>query len=181
MKIARAAASSNSAPPANHPGCGPRIAAGGPTDDGGRASLTGTVGAVVSSLLTLVLIAAVVESLTHHSATRRPALARAGAPVAARALAPGHPPVRQSTVLAAVSNRPAGGRPPRPMGNPFRSSDMLAPHRAITGRGAHVRWWERLLSLVGLGAMVVMIGALVAALAGGLFFGARIALELVVG
>lgn len=57
----------------------------------------------------------------------------------------------------------------------------MAQYRAVTGVKARVRWWQRLLSLVGLAVLVLIMGALVAGSVGLLFFAARILLEIVVG
>ena len=73
-------------------------------------------------------------------------------------------------------------RPPsRPIRNPFANSDQLAKHRAVTGINAHVRWYERVGSLVGIVVLVAIMGVLVAAAVGVAFFAARIVLELLVG
>ena len=73
-------------------------------------------------------------------------------------------------------------RPPsRPIRNPFATSDPLARHRAVTGINAHVRWYQRVSSLIGIVVLVAVMGVLVAVAIGVAFFGARIALELLVG
>jgi len=73
-------------------------------------------------------------------------------------------------------------RPPaRPVRLPFTSSDPLAKHRAVTGINAHVRWYQRVGSLVGIAVLVVFMGALLAISAGVAFFAARILLETIVG
>lgn len=64
---------------------------------------------------------------------------------------------------------------------PFQRSDPLAKHRAVTGLNAHVRWYQRVRSLIGIVALVVIMGLVLAAMVGGAFFGARIALEMLVG
>jgi len=71
--------------------------------------------------------------------------------------------------------------PPRPIRLPFTASDPLAKHRAITGINAHVRWYERVRSLLGITALVVLIGVLLAMSAGVVFVAARVILELLVG
>ncbi len=73
-------------------------------------------------------------------------------------------------------------RPPsRPIRNPFANSDALAKHRAVTGINAHVRWYQRVGSLVGIVVLVAIMGVLVAVAIGVAFFAARIVLELLVG
>lgn len=73
-------------------------------------------------------------------------------------------------------------RPPaRPVQLPFTSRDPLAKHRAVTGINAHVRWYQRVSSLVGIAVLVVLMGVLVAVSVGVAFFAARILLELLVG
>ena len=73
-------------------------------------------------------------------------------------------------------------RPPsRPIRNPFATSDPLSRHRAVTGINAHVRWYQRVSSLVGIVVLVAIMGVLVAVAIGVAFFAARIVLELLVG
>lgn len=73
-------------------------------------------------------------------------------------------------------------RPPsRPIRNPFATSDPLSRHRAVTGLNAHVRWYQRVSSLVGIVLLVALMGVLVAVAIGVAFFAARIVLELLVG
>ena len=57
----------------------------------------------------------------------------------------------------------------------------MSKYRAVTGVKARVKWWQRILSLLGLALLVVLMGAMVAAGAGALFIAARIILEIVVG
>ena len=74
------------------------------------------------------------------------------------------------------------GRPPaRPFRSPFAGSDPLARHRAVTGINAHVRWYQRVGSLVGIAALVTFMGVLLAVSMGVVFFAARILLELAIG
>jgi hypothetical protein len=56
----------------------------------------------------------------------------------------------------------------------------MARYRAVTGVGAHTRWWQKILSLMALGGLVLVIGALVAALMGLIVIGARIMLDVIV-
>ena len=73
-------------------------------------------------------------------------------------------------------------RPPaRPVRLPWTSRDPLTKHRAVTGINAHVRWYQRASSLIGIAVLVVLMGALVAVSVGVTFFAARILLELLVG
>ncbi len=73
------------------------------------------------------------------------------------------------------------GPPARPIRLPFTSRDPLAKHRAITGLNAHVRWYQRIFSLVGIVVLVGIMGVLVAILVGTAFVAARVLLELLVG
>lgn len=98
--------------------------------------------------------------------------------------APGRPrrwagPVTGASIMAAerFDERP----PSRPIRNPFATSDPLARHRAVTGINAHVRWYQRVSSLIGIVVLVAVMGVLVAVGIGVAFFAARILLELLVG
>ncbi len=91
-------------------------------------------------------------------------------------------PLAVTTVLAMARYRQRPEGPPaRPVRLPFTSRDPLAKHRAITGINAHVRWYQRIASLVGIVVLVGIMGVLVAALMGAAFIAARIVLELLVG
>ena len=70
--------------------------------------------------------------------------------------------------------------PSRPYRVPFSPSDPLARYRAVTGSQARVRWWQKLITLAALAALVLVIGALVAAMMGLIFIGARILLDVLV-
>lgn len=71
-------------------------------------------------------------------------------------------------------------RPGRPVRLPFARRDPLARYRAVTGVKAHVRWYDRLFSLVGLAVLVVVMGALLAISVGVLIIGARVLLDVLV-
>ena len=51
----------------------------------------------------------------------------------------------------------------------------------MTGVGARVRWWQRLLSLVGVAVLVLVMGIIIALLVLVLFVAADVILEIVVG
>ncbi|MGI9624891.1 MAG: hypothetical protein ACR2PK_18825 [Acidimicrobiales bacterium] len=76
---------------------------------------------------------------------------------------------------------PTDRPPPRPIRNPFATSDPLSKHRAVTGINAHVRWYHRVGSLVGIVVLVALMGVMLAVSIGVAFFAARIVLELLVG
>ncbi len=71
--------------------------------------------------------------------------------------------------------------PARPIRVPFTSRDPLAKHRAVTGINAHVRWYQRVGSLVGIAVLVALMGVLLAAAIGAFYVGVRVGLELLVG
>ncbi len=111
--------------------------------------------------------------------TQRPVLGYAGRPVwhhhfASKATA-------FPTALMVAQNLPDERPPARPIRLPFTTSDPLAKHRAVTGINAHVRWYQRVGSLAGIAALVVLIGVLLAGSVGVAFIAARIILELLVG
>lgn len=72
-------------------------------------------------------------------------------------------------------NRTASGRPIR------RRRDPLRHHRAIVGRDARIRWWERVRALVVLIVMVVLLGALAAIFVGFMIFLGTVLLEVLAG
>jgi hypothetical protein len=71
--------------------------------------------------------------------------------------------------------------PARPIRIPFSSRDPLAKHRAVTGINAHVRWYQRIGSLIGIAVLVSLMGILLAASIGAFYVGVRVGLELLVG
>lgn len=76
---------------------------------------------------------------------------------------------------------PADRPPVRPIRSPFASSDALAQYRPVTGINAHIRWYHKIRSIIGIVVLVGVMGVLVAASVGVAFFAARIVLELLVG
>lgn len=70
--------------------------------------------------------------------------------------------------------------PARPIQVPFSSRDPLAKHRAVTGINAHVRWYQRIGSLVGIAVLVTLMGVLLAVGIGAFYVGVRVGLELLV-
>lgn len=71
--------------------------------------------------------------------------------------------------------------PARPIRMPFAPRDPLAKHRAVTGINAHVRWYQRIGSLVGIAVLVSLMGVLLAVSMGVFYVGVRVGLELLVG
>lgn len=62
-----------------------------------------------------------------------------------------------------------------------RRSDPLWEHRAVTGADAHVRWYERLRSLIILGILVIVLGMAFAAAVALMFLLGSILLEVLAG
>lgn len=71
--------------------------------------------------------------------------------------------------------------PARPIRMPFAPRDPLAKHRAVTGINAHVRWYQRIGSLIGIAVLVSLMGVLLAVSIGVFYVGVRVGLELLVG
>lgn len=85
-------------------------------------------------------------------------------------------------LLTAMARLDPNDRPPsRPVRNPFAAGDALAKYRPVTGINAHIRWYHKVRSVLGIVALVAFMGVLVAAMVGVAFFAARIVLELLVG
>ncbi len=83
--------------------------------------------------------------------------------------------------MAMARTDPSQRPPSRPIRNPFANTDALAKHRPVTGINAHIRWYQRVRSLIGIAVLVAFMGVLVAVSIGVAFFAARIVLELLVG
>ena len=62
----------------------------------------------------------------------------------------------------------------------FSPSDPLAAHRAITGLDARIRWWQRLMSLIGIALIIGIMGILLAVGAGAIVIGGRVLLDVLV-
>ncbi len=68
----------------------------------------------------------------------------------------------------------------QPFSNPFGMTERLLQHKAITGLKARVRWWQRIISLIGLLVVVAVLGVLLALGAGLLVLIARLLLYVIV-
>lgn len=86
--------------------------------------------------------------------------------------------VHELVVRAAAQGGPPTLRPPSRFSRRFRR-DPLSKYRAVTGVKARIRWWERLRGLVGLGMMIVIIGAGIALMVVLFLAGVRVALEII--
>ena len=84
----------------------------------------------------------------------------------------------QSLLMHAGPDQPVL-RPPGRFSRRFRN-DPLAKYRAVTGVKARIRWWERLRGLIGLAALIVILGAALALLVILFFAGLRVVLELII-
>ena len=62
----------------------------------------------------------------------------------------------------------------------FTQRDPLAKHRAVTGLGARIRWWQRVGSLIGVAMLVGIMGVLLAAGIGLVVIGGRVLLDVLV-
>jgi len=62
----------------------------------------------------------------------------------------------------------------------FSQRDPLAKHRAVTGIGARIRWWQRVASLIGVVIIVGVLGLLLAASVGVIVIGGRVLLDVLV-
>lgn len=56
----------------------------------------------------------------------------------------------------------------------------MAAHRAITGLDARIRWWQRLMSLVGIALIIGIMGVLLAVSAGAIVIGGRVLLDVLI-
>ena len=70
--------------------------------------------------------------------------------------------------------------PRRPISKLFAHRDPLAKHRAVTGLGARIRWWQRIGSLIGVAILVGIMGVLLAAGIGLVVIGGRVLLDVLV-
>lgn len=62
-----------------------------------------------------------------------------------------------------------------------RRYDPARPHRAVTGKDAQVRWFERIRSVVFLALLAVAVGIFGAAILGAVVVSANVLLELLAG
>jgi hypothetical protein len=138
-------------------------------------------------MLTLVLVAtiAVVSAFDAHVRSGPLPLHSATPTRRFRIVEAPGPPGRRLTfesLTALMARTDPSSRPPsRPFRNPFANTDALAKHRPVTGINAHIRWYHRVRSIVGIAILVAVTGVLVAVSVGVAFFAARIMLELLVG
>lgn len=56
----------------------------------------------------------------------------------------------------------------------------MAAHRAVTGLDARIRWWQRLMSLIGIALIIGIMGILLAVGAGAIVIGGRVLLDVLV-
>jgi len=68
----------------------------------------------------------------------------------------------------------------KPISRLFSQRDPLANHRAVTGLGARIRWWQRVASLFGVAIVVGIMGVLLAASIGVIVIGGRVLLDVLV-
>jgi hypothetical protein len=134
-------------------------------------------------MLTLVLVAtiAVLSALDPRVRSGRRPLHFAMAPVRFRIGGAAPRRVDIASLVAMARTDPAHRPPSRPFRNPFANADALAKRRPVTGINAHIRWYQRARSLIGIVVLVGLMGVLVAVSIGVAFFAARIVLELLVG
>ena len=70
--------------------------------------------------------------------------------------------------------------PRRPISRLFAQRDPLAKHRAVTGLGARIRWWQRVGSLLGIAIVIGVMGLLLAGCVGLIVIGGRVLLDILV-
>ncbi len=70
--------------------------------------------------------------------------------------------------------------PRRPISRLFAQRDPLAKHRAVTGLGAQIRWWQRVGSLIGVAIVIGIMGVLLAGCVGLIVIGGRVLLDVLV-
>ncbi len=68
----------------------------------------------------------------------------------------------------------------QPFTNPFGMTERIAHHKAVTGLKARVRWWQRIVSLVGLVIVIGLLGVMLAFGIGLLVLIGRILLDVIV-
>ena len=67
-----------------------------------------------------------------------------------------------------------------PFSNPFGMTERIAQHKAVTGLKARVRWWQRMVSLIGLLIIIGVLGIMLAFGVGLLVLIGRILLDVIV-
>ena len=68
----------------------------------------------------------------------------------------------------------------QPLSGPLGFTERLSKHKALTGLKARIRWYERVMSFVGLMVLVGIIGLLLALSVGLVAIGGRILLDVIV-
>tara|TARA_Y100001970_G_scaffold169316_1_gene207015 strand:- start:1080 stop:1307 length:228 start_codon:yes stop_codon:yes gene_type:complete len=68
----------------------------------------------------------------------------------------------------------------QPLSGPLGFTERLSKHKALTGLKARIRWYERVMSFVGLMVLVGIIGLLLALSVGLLAIGGRVLLDVIV-
>ena len=68
----------------------------------------------------------------------------------------------------------------QPLSGPMGFAERLSKHKAVTGLKARVRWYERVMSFIGLLVLVGIIGLLLALSVGLVAIGGRILLDVIV-
>ncbi len=68
----------------------------------------------------------------------------------------------------------------QPLSGPLGFTERLSKHKALTGLKARIRWYERVMSFVGLIVLVGIIGLLLALSVGLLAIGGRVLLDVIV-
>ena len=68
----------------------------------------------------------------------------------------------------------------QPLSSPLGLTERLSKHKAVTGLKARIRWYERVVSFLGLLVLVGIIGLLLALSVGLIAIGGRILLDVIV-
>tara|TARA_Y100001936_G_C15945471_1_gene597127 strand:+ start:62 stop:289 length:228 start_codon:yes stop_codon:yes gene_type:complete len=68
----------------------------------------------------------------------------------------------------------------QPLSGPLGFTERLSKHKALTGLKARIRWYERVMSFVGLMVLVGIIGLLLALSVGLVAIGGRVLLDVIV-
>ena len=67
----------------------------------------------------------------------------------------------------------------QPLSGPMGFAERLSKHKAVTGLKARVRWYERVMSFIGLLVLVGIIGLLLALSVGLVAIGGRLLLDVI--
>ena len=68
----------------------------------------------------------------------------------------------------------------QPLSGPLGFTERLSKHKALTGLKARIRWYERVMSFIGLLVLVGIMGLLLALSVGLVAIGGRILLDVIV-